>query len=621
MGKSMTTRALALGALALLALACGSSKKTTSNGDLGDATGAAGADQGSVSCVPGTARCDGANVRRCDASGASETTERTCSSAAACADGTCVTGACTANALFCDDQDLRQCDARGQSSTLVQRCAPGTYCRDDQASASCSTQACSPGSAVCSGSVVTTCLGDGSGPKPGGVDCADSKQACYKGECRDVACAPGTRLCQHDDVYLCGDNGTDLTLWADCQMGEVCDGDLAACRAKLCEPGRAQCDGSRAVTCNDFGSAWLPDSKDCSVDGQLCVAGTCKPSVCVAGTSFCQDGSVYRCDASGASASLYDTCEPAYEHCQEYVGSNYAFCRYNDCQAGTAFCSGNMIVTCNDDGTVPANGISCSATQYCDNATCKDQGCTSGELYCDDGGVYYCPYGAPGYLNQACPADAQCKELGAGNATCSPLACSPQAKACLKNQIGTCADDGVSLKSVSDDCALAGNVCGPDLKCAKTATDTAAVAESAEVVDSGMLLGDVVEVTSSRKLTELQMQLVLAAPRDLRWVVYELSGSTYTAKIDKVVGGVSGSGFTGSGALSFTMTAGKRYLLGVVLTGGNGVDYYDSAPFSAPLSFGALIGRVESYYATSIDAGYVDTSMAYQMKLVTEASP
>ncbi len=116
--------------------------------------------------------------------------------------------------------------------------------------------------------------------------------------------------------------------------------------------------------------------------------------------------------------------------------------------------------------------------------------------------------------------------------------------------------------------------------------------ENAEVIWAGTMIGDAIDVDSNRKLTELSTHLVLSSPRELRWIVYEFSGNAFVAKIDKVVSSVTGNGFISSGALSFQLTAGKRYVLGVVVSGGDGVDYIDSNPFSGDLSFGTVVGRV-----------------------------
>lgn len=616
MGTNIAQRVVSVVGIGLLLAGCSSSKKTSSPDS--PVVGAGGADSsGDSDCEPGARRCDGSKVKVCDSSGSFEHIDETCLPGESCSDGQCTGATCKPGRAFCQGQALYKCDSQGRTSTLVMTCAPGLYCRDDEGNDGCSAQACTPGAALCNGTVATVCLNDGSGPKPGGVDCDDNKQRCYAGACRDQACTPGTKLCQHDDVYLCGNNGTDLTLWADCQAKEVCDGDLNACRAKLCDPGKSQCDGSRAVICNAYGSGWLPDSQDCAVDGQVCSGGTCQKQVCSPGKSFCSDGSVYQCDSSGAASSLAQLCDATYEHCTTYGAGTGAYCSYNQCQPGQKLCSSNSIVTCSEDGTLPAAGTPCADDQYCVDAECVDLGCTPDELFCKNDDVYYCQYGSPPFLQQTCNEDQPCKAFGNGAALCTQRACTPSVKTCIGNQIGTCAADGASLASVSSNCPTSSNVCTADFKCAASTTDTLGEAENIQLVYSAGLVGTAVSVNSSRTLTELQAQLVLAAPRELRWVIYELVGSDYVAKVDKVASSVSGSGFISSPAFNFQLVAGKTYLLGVAISGGDSVVYYDTAPFSQTISFGNILGATYSSYSSTFPASAVYAEQAIQMRTTT----
>jgi hypothetical protein len=627
MGKSIAHGVGAIIGLSLVLAACSGATQTSdghagtgSSGASGtsDSGGSSGASSGSGGnasvCAAGTRRCDGLNVKECDGAGVKETIAQTCLPSQSCMNGACVGSVCVPNSKFCKDGAVWACDGQG-SGTLAEQCAAGLFCRTEADSASCSVQACTPGQAVCDGNVVTTCTSDGSGPASGGVDCSKSKQACYGGQCRDAACNNGEKLCDHGDVYLCAHNGTDSSLLTDCRTGEVCDGSTGSCRAQICDPGKVSCDGTRVQTCNAFGSAWLPGAVDCAADSKICVSGSCKKQVCTANRSFCQDGSIYSCDSAGTTASLSQTCGTN-EHCTTYSSGSFAYCQTNSCDPGTKVCSDNMIKVCNSDGTLPSSGTPCGDTQYCEAAQCKERPCTLGTAFCKDGNIYYCDFNGP-YLNQTCDTETACKALGS-DAMCAPFACSPASSACLGNQIGTCASNGQSLSQVSTDCATASNVCTADLKCAKSATDTLGVAENAEAFPSSQLVGDVVDIYSTRKLTELQMQLVLAGPRELRWIVYELTGQSFVAKIDKIVSAAAGAGFISSGPLSFTLTAGKRYVLGVVVSGGDAIDYYDSVPFPGKVSFGTVLGRVLVYYPGSFDVFNVDANFVSQMKVTTE---
>jgi hypothetical protein len=245
--------------------------------------------------------------------------------------------------------------------------------------------------------------------------------------------------------------------------------------------------------------------------------------------------------------------------------------------------------------------------------------CTADSYFCQSGDIYYCDYNGVPYLSTSCQDDMTCELVGNGGAVCAPLDCSPTQRACLNNQIGTCAADGKTITSVTDDCAASTTVCTADFKCAASVVDTLGSAESAEVVYSGYLIANAIDVTSSRELTQIQAQLVLASARELRWVIYELTGSTYVAKLDKLVASVTGTGFLSSPTFSFPLVAGKRYLLGVVVGGGDGVTYYDTAPVSPAISFGNFVGRTYGSYSPSLDIGSVYGGYAMQMKFATEA--
>jgi len=631
MGKSILRSVGVIVGLGFLFAACSGSKSSEPIGSAGGDSvggsagssgpfGASGANAatGGAFCGPGTKRCEGLNIKLCDETGARESITQTCLPTQSCTAGACVAAACVPDSTFCKDGAVWKCDKNGVSA-LAEQCATGLFCRAEADSASCSAQACTPTQPACDGNVATTCRSDGSGPASGGVDCNKSKQACYAGQCRDVACTNGAKLCQHGDLYLCAHNGTDISLLTGCHSDEVCDADMGSCRSKLCEAGKITCDGTRVQTCNAFGSGWAPGSTDCAADGKICVNGSCKKQLCAASRSFCQDGGVYSCDSSGTVATLTQTCNAQSEHCATYSSGSFAYCRTNDCHAGDSVCADNVIKVCNADGTLPASGTACSDTQVCDNAQCKDRPCVPGSYFCKGADVYYCDWNSPFfYITQQCTSDTACKALGSSGASCAPLTCPPATTACVGNKIGTCAADGQTLSSVTTDCTATTSVCGADLKCAKSATDTVGVAENVEPLSASTVVGDVFDVASARKLTELQTQLVLAGPRELRWIVYELSGQTFVAKIDKVVSSAAGSGFYSSGALNFSLAAGKRYLLAVVISGGDVIDYVDSVPFTRNVSFGAVVGRVINYYPSTFDIFSIDTNYVSQMKVTTE---
>jgi hypothetical protein len=575
-------------------------------------------DKASAECEPGEKRCDGADVKLCGADGATETVLETCSSADSCADGACATEACEPDTKFCDGDAVYRCNETGSGSKLTQSCLGGRQCVETDGDAVCAEGACKAGAAFCVGSVASTCAADGSGPEPGGTDCAEEGLACYQGQCSEQACAPGMRVCQHDDVYLCSASGKEMSLLADCTATESCDGNLGSCRPKLCEPGKAGCDETRIVECNEYGTGWKQAGEDCATDNRICVAGSCKQQICTKNATFCQDGNIHQCDAAGVSSSPWMTCTPA-QYCENSPSGSYATCNERKCEPGELVCDENVVKTCAANGSHPDAGEPCGADEFCEEGACKPRGCVPFEYFCHDGDIYYCEFfGGADPPIEVCPSETACKNSGDGVA-CMPLTCLPGSTACVGNKLGTCAADGSGVGIVSEDCSASDSVCGTDNKCVKVAEDTTAVSESAEVVYPGEFIGNAFDVTATRKLTKIEMNLVLASPRELRWVVFERDAGTFVARVDKVLSNQSGNGFLSSGAFNYTLKAGKRYLIGVAVAGGEAISYYDTAPWSPTVSFGSALGYQRTGYAANLGLDYYLSDRLYYMRLTTEA--
>jgi hypothetical protein len=570
-------------------------------------------------CEPGSRSCDGQNIKVCSDDGAQRLIVATCPGTQSCADGECVDTACVANTKFCQAGSVWKCDRTGGGSSLFDTCGSSEFCRVEDDNAACVTKACKPGELLCSGETATACAEDGSGPLPDGDDCSADAQTCVGGRCQSTECVPQSKLCRNGDVYLCEANGKDTSLLLDCGSGQVCDGGTAACVPEVCEPQSLSCDGSRVTKCNDYGSAWEPTDTDCAADDQLCVEGLCKTQICATNSRFCQDDDVMQCSPDGTSANVALTCTPDFYHCASYPSGSYAWCEANACQPKQVVCDGNVVKTCNDDGSFPPGGIDCGAGKYCEAGACKDQVCEPDRFFCKANEVHYCRFpGSYSDLYETCPAATVCRGFE-GGWSCEPLACDAGETACLRNKVGTCAATGDALSVVKEDCAASGSICGPDNQCAKSATDVVGNPEDAWTIFSERIFGDAIQVTSARKLTEMQIKLALPAPRKLRWVVFERTeGDSYTAKKDWVVENQSGNGYFSSGAISYNLKAGATYALGVVVHGGSTtVTEYDTAPFDSLLSFGRLLGNIETDYFPPEVTFAPDPGRVYHLKVTT----
>jgi hypothetical protein len=588
-------------------------------GDRGDGQGGQQGGAGPDRCEPGARTCDGPSVRLCDAAGIS-TIEATCSLSEVCRQGECKAIACVPGRQFCDDGLIRTCSDDGTDSVLVAECATGQFCAEHDGTATCSATPCVADSLMCVNNVATRCKPDGFGPKPGGVDCSVNGQLCQDGECLDPTCVPGQKLCEHDDVYLCVGGGVDAVLFTKCDADEICDPELVACRNRICEPGKLGCDDSREAVCNALGTGWEQTGTDCAASNQVCIAGSCQTPICVANSTFCQGNDVYQCDALGLGSSLSQTCTLGYYHCAPYSASQ-AYCSYNACTPGAAMCSANVATKCNAQGTgAEPGGTDCSPDGVCDyygTHACKPKVCESNTTFCKDGNINYCQDGLSSYTWTNCPDDAPCGQSNGGLA-CVPYKCWPDLKTCLGNQVGVCAADGMTLASVKQDCAATNEVCVSESACGASAVDSVGSAEELSSQPSGTVFGDVIDVTSNRRLTQLEANMVLAGSRDLRWVVFELVDNYYVSRYDKVVLDQSASGYSSSGPLSYTLKAGKRYLLGVAVSGGGAVPYYDATPWQPEVSFGKVVGGLATTYSTSFYSYYSNAALVYDLKVTTE---
>ena len=169
---------------------------------------------------------------------------------------------------------------------------------------------------------------------------------------------------------------------------------------------------------------------------------------------------------------------------------------------------------------------------------------------------------------------------------------------------------------MSEDCAAGNNVCDSAGTCAASAVDPVGTAEDVTAISSGVISGNAIEVHSNRLVTEIEANLLLDQPRDLRWVIWVWNGTEFEALATQLTTNQQGSAYFSSGAMSTTLEAGKRYVLGVGLVAGEGYLYHDLAPWDAEPSFGAALGRVQTFYPGP-GGDYVQ-DLLYAIRVTTE---
>ncbi len=186
---------------------------------------------------------------------------------------TCIDGECVDLPDSCPCPPESYCDLSTNTCvagcTTDEHCSPGRICqpnrtcrdgcRDDDWCAA--GHICDDTDLVCREGCRDdeVCL-DGEICDPRSLTCRDG--------CRDDEdCAPG-QMC--DDENFCAD-GCETS--ATCPSGQVCDDGL--CVPRVCQPNSTVCVDDIAMTCNDVGSGYLPDSTDCGAEQKQCHEGRC----------------------------------------------------------------------------------------------------------------------------------------------------------------------------------------------------------------------------------------------------------------------------------------------------------------------------------------------------------
>jgi hypothetical protein len=389
-------------------------------------------------------------------------------------------------------------------------------------------------------------------------------------------------------------------------------GSAGAPQQPLCEPGTTGCSGTRVMACNDAGTSFENTDTDCAQQSQVCLQGECVEPGCKAGTLTCVANSVYACSTSLFEQQLRETCFGG--HCEQ-LSDTVAVCTPNTCVPEQPTCDGNVLKTCTADGTLPKKGKDCG-DDVCEAGVCKPKVCEPFANLCVDGDVHQCPgLGTQTTPLKHCEDGQTCAPFG-DSVACRARPCSTGATDCVGNVSGTCALDGMSLSGATQDCATTQQVCDASAACSASAIDTAGKAEDVEGITGGNLVGNIIDVHSARRVTKLEANLLLEAPRDLRWMIYEWTGTSFESKVNEITPNNNGSAFFASGPLDFELEVGKRYFLGVGLVVGEGYVYYDGPPWSPSLSFGGALGGATGGYAAS----YIFEPMInlYQLRVTSE---
>lgn len=417
----------------------------------------------SWTCNPGLTTCD--NVQnaliQCSSDGLVSTILQQCGAGEVCSSGACKKVICQASLPFCDTPtSVAVCSVDGTEGYNSQPCFTGQHCENGW----CVANTCLPDSLTCAGNIVKTCDSVGASYLSNTTDCAATNRVCENGVCKDVVCTVNAKSCGSDgNVYLCNANGTSTSLYQTCTAGSVCDNSDGAgvrCRTVVCTPGAPLCDGDRLTACNAAGTGPNPTGgTDCTATGDVCYGGACLPVVCPTITA-CINGNVYTCINKGTDMTLAQTCTTA-QYCSIFWGN--ASCSADVCTSGQMGCNGQIVGTCNSDGSgFDTSGQDCSSSNsVCVSGSCLPIICVANATYCQSGNVYKCgANGTTTALYSTCSSSYYCKTTSSTSAVCALDVCTAGTAVCNGNTATTCLPDGSGPDtSTGTDCAASGQAC------------------------------------------------------------------------------------------------------------------------------------------------------------------
>jgi hypothetical protein len=449
---------------------------------------------------------------------------------------------------------------------------------------------CTPSEKLCDGerSMVCNATGDGLDFVE---DCAAASQSCVgAGVCKPKICHEGDLVCANGSVERCGMKGTAYGLFVLCDpTTQVCDDSSGSAQCVFaCTPNAPVCDGNVLTTCAIDGKALNAGGVDCTATGEVCdpVSSACAPKTCEPHSTYCKNGNVYACVASGSTEMLFQACK-ASEYCREYP-TQAAYCETDVCYAGQMTCTGSIARPCLADG---------SGFDFTTGTDCSTQ-----DAQC--------------YVNQCSPCGSTAHPA---NNYCVRDVCPQGAVTCNDNRIVTCKADGTGFNLVGTDCAMLGEICDQNRQCAMAAVDTIGTWINSNY-DQQALVGNVYRVDSARHLTQIEMDIETPGSNPLAWVVYESSdgGQSFTKIAETTTLIVDPSiGLVNSGPISVPLVKGDYYTIGmyspVAARLGQPQDFSSNLEMT---SFGQVVGDRFWYYNENALTGY-NSSARYFQQLTT----
>jgi hypothetical protein len=332
-----------------------------------------------------------------------------------CKNGRCFVGGCETGFADCNGDPSDGCEVDlaspehcgsceavcSLSNVAKQRCnVSGTspFCEIDRSpcpGTSCTSaqqDGCKPGFADCDGKFETGCETDlkkvaTCGACDNSCMLDNTMTECQDGACATVGCISGYGRC--GDSVVCRSLQSDLAncgmCGRTCPTGQKCIG--GSCSALVCDPGRADCDGTEQNGCE----ANLKDVSHCGGCGLSCTTlpqtvsaicdGTnCKITSCATGFADCDGSAANGCEASLASAINCGSCGIACSEGKSCINRVCDYCSSSEhCGRDQECCSSHCVSTagiCSKQSCLLRLGreIQSSNCGGC-GITCTDQCC------------------------------------------------------------------------------------------------------------------------------------------------------------------------------------------------------------------------------------------------------
>ena len=377
------------------------------------------------------------------------------------------------------------------------------------------TDTCNIGRKRCSNDRIQECVMVATCPKWQDAPACTAPMLCSQSGNNAVcacptSCTAGRKRCEGGMLEECG--MTDgCPAWKNptaCAAPTTCTpaGNTAscACPAGACDNGAKRCQAGALQECKPATAgacpSWQPlmtcaANKECTDPaGNTPADCRCKP-VCTAGQKKCVAGNLEECVAvDGCPAWKTNPCANG-TTCLG-VGNNASctcpagLCKVGDkqclgtgivqvCQAGPGGCGNFVNEGACSNGRVCTKGpdVGGKTTASCD---CPAGSCTAGEQRCDSMGVHQTCEATGGrcgvFVNDICDPPKSCtanRQGGAGACNCPANSCDVGSKKCVDNKVQTCGGSCGQTVTVSDDCVAKGQTCkveGGVAKCVATCT-------------------------------------------------------------------------------------------------------------------------------------------------------